>query len=136
MRSSPSAMAWETVARRFSQSYGRSLDLRRGTSHLRCALALSLCSCSHRTRGPAFRHTHPRRRAAAQKNRVRSTKGVLIEQRSTPDTVSHSGVAPLVSASRDGGNGQGRGDTKYSASEGFADEKASQSESMYRLSHG
>ena len=50
---------------------------------------------------------------------VRSTKSVLIEQRSI---VSHSGVAPLVSASavqptRDGGNGQARGYTKYSASE-------------------
>ena len=47
---------------------------------------------------------------------IESTKGVLIEQRSTPDAVSQSGIEPLVSASagqptRSGGNAQARGST-------------------------
>ena len=44
------------------------------------ALALSLCSYSHRMPGPSCHVLHrPQRRAAAQKNRVRSTKGLLVE---------------------------------------------------------
>ena len=45
-------MVWETVARRLQRSYGRSLDVDHGTSPLRRAHALSLCSSGHRTPGP------------------------------------------------------------------------------------
>ena len=102
-------MAWETVAGRSSQSYGRSFDRHRGSFpyvvHLHChgphhcaALGTELMTLSKRRRhqvsrgvrkrrtfGPsAMRHAYP----SDGERRGRSTKGVLIEKSSTPDTIS------------------------------------------------
>ena len=46
---------------------------------------------------PAMRHAHPSD-GHRHRRSIKSLKGVLIEQRSTPDAVRQSGVAPLVSS--------------------------------------